>query len=441
MPQAVFSILDFGAVPGGDVLCTQAIQNTIDACASGGGGVVLVPAGTYKIGTLWLRSHVELHLSSGAVLQASTNLDDFNTEDAYPQNWGCPNEQWNACHLIIAHETEDVSITGNGVIDGSAEAYFDAPRFAGDDPGSAWLYYTWEYGLALAKDKERLRPGQALVFIECRNIRLEDFTIRNVTCWSCFLHGCDNAHIRGLSIFNTAYHANTDGIDIDSCSHVTLSGCTIDTGDDAIAIRGSNSRLKNSEKRCEYVTVTGCVLGSSSSVFRIGVGKGDIAHVSISDIVISRGGTGLHIMSNWNREYSTGIRDVKISNITAEHVNFPIVISAGAWKPITDITVDNYTAECTASCRISAEKNAMCRRITLRNIALRLTEKELPVPMNDAIRAVRGRAVFEALHTEDLTLDGFTVISDADTAGTWDDMLRIRSCPGLSLRNTGFPKA
>ena len=61
--------------------------------------------------------------------------------------------------------------------------------------------------------------------------------------------------------------------------------------------------------------------------------------------------------------------------------------------------------------------------------------------MNDAIRSVRGRAVFEALHTEDLTLDGFTVFSDADTAGTWDDMLRIRSCPGLSLRNTVFPKA
>lgn len=440
MSESVYSILDFGAVPNGDALCTEAIQNAIDTCSAAGGGVVLVPAGMYTIGTLWLRSHVELHLSSGAVLKASKSLDDFNTADAYPQNWGCPNEQWNACHLIIAHEVEDVAITGDGIIDGSGDAYFDEPVFAGSDPGSIWMYYTWEFGLSLAKDKERLRPGQALVFIESRKIRLENFTIRNVTCWSCFLHGCDFAVIRGLKIFNTKYYCNTDGIDIDSCSHVTVSDCIIDTGDDAIAIRGSNRVLKQNEKVCEYVAVSNCVLGSSSSVFRIGVGKGDITHVSISDIVITRGGTGLHIMGDWNREYSTGIRDIKVSNVTAEHVNYPIVISAGAWKPVSDITVDNFTAECTAACKIYAPKSALCRKISLRNVELRLSEKVLPVPMSDGIRNVRGNSMVEVSRVERLTLDNFTVTADAECAGTWNDMLRVRDCPGISLENVSFPK-
>ena len=70
------NILDFGAIPGGEVLCTSALQSAMDACAAAGGGRVVVPAGKYKIGTVWLRSRVELHLEMGAELIASECLDD-----------------------------------------------------------------------------------------------------------------------------------------------------------------------------------------------------------------------------------------------------------------------------------------------------------------------------------------------------------------------------
>ena len=86
-----YSIIDFGAAAGGETLCTAAIQAAIDACAAAGGGRVIVPAGLYRTGTIFLRSHVELHLQHGARLKASTNLDDYNADDAYPQNSGCAN--------------------------------------------------------------------------------------------------------------------------------------------------------------------------------------------------------------------------------------------------------------------------------------------------------------------------------------------------------------
>ena len=76
------SVLDFGAVSGGEVLCTAALQNAIEACALSGGGRVLVPTGKYKIGTVWLKSNVELHLEMGAELIASENMDDYNAVTA-----------------------------------------------------------------------------------------------------------------------------------------------------------------------------------------------------------------------------------------------------------------------------------------------------------------------------------------------------------------------
>ena len=68
------NVCDYGAVSGGEVLCTKSIQSAIDTCANSGGGRVTVPAGVYLTGTIWLRDNVELHLEHGSTLKASTNL-------------------------------------------------------------------------------------------------------------------------------------------------------------------------------------------------------------------------------------------------------------------------------------------------------------------------------------------------------------------------------
>lgn len=123
---------------------------------------MLIPAGVFVSGTIWMRSHVELHLAHGARLQASTRLEDYNQEDAFPQNQSCPEEEWNGKHLLIAYQCQDIAVTGTGVIDGSGPFFF-AP------PVKIWEYLWWE-GLALAKDKENLRPGQMLVMVECTRV-------------------------------------------------------------------------------------------------------------------------------------------------------------------------------------------------------------------------------------------------------------------------------
>ena len=157
------NILDFGAIGDGKTLCTAQIQAAIDACAESGGGTVTVPAGRYLTGTIWLRSNVELHLCHASVLRGSDNLDDYNAEDAYEQNFSFPKEeQWVGKHLILAIECKNVALTGTGTIDGSADAFMGELEFKS--------VHTWRAGIRFAKDKEKFRPGQLICFVECEKV-------------------------------------------------------------------------------------------------------------------------------------------------------------------------------------------------------------------------------------------------------------------------------
>jgi len=72
------NVADFGAT-GRDIHGdTAAIQKAIDACSSQGGGRVVIPAGaSFTVGTLVLKSHVELHLERGSLLEGSPTYADY----------------------------------------------------------------------------------------------------------------------------------------------------------------------------------------------------------------------------------------------------------------------------------------------------------------------------------------------------------------------------
>lgn len=365
--NGIFNVLDYGAVGDATTVNTGAIQAALDACGKAGGGTVVVPAGCFVTGTIWLRSHVELHLTPGAVLKASPDLADYNKLDAYPQNFMSREEEWNGAHLILGIEVEDVSITGPGTIDGNGKVFFCGPIPL---PYSA---YIWRDGLALAKDKENLRPGQTIVFCESRNIRIRDLAIRDATCWCIFLYGCEDVLVRGLNIRNASTAANTDGIDVDCCRNVTISDCLIDTGDDAITLRADTVRLKNKNRICENITVTNCVVGSSSSVFRIGVGDGVIRNALFSNIVITRGGIGLHFQSAFWPGPGVAISNVTFRDVVARDVALPFHISPGkpeATARIENIVIDGYHAEVFADAAVAGNSRTRPRNIQLRNIQL-----------------------------------------------------------------------
>lgn len=207
----------------------------------------------------------------GATLLASDNMDDYNEEAAYEQNFGVPSENWVGKHLIIAHEAENVAITGFGTVNGNCYAFIDD-----DFENDQW--FRWRAGSYKCKNPEKLRPGQLIVFIECRHVRLHDITVRNSCGWSAFFHGCEYVTVRGYKAFNPLNLQNTDGLDLDCCRYVTVSDCIIHSGDDGITVRCVESRIKNKNIHSEYITITNCTIHAGSCAFRLGVGTGTIKH-------------------------------------------------------------------------------------------------------------------------------------------------------------------
>lgn len=119
----MYNILNYGAIADGRTLCTAAIQAAIDDCNKNGGGRVVIPSGEFYSGSFFLRDNVELHLEHGALLIASADMEDYNADDAYEQNYGFAPEEWRAKHLIMAVECDNVAITGSGKINGNGDSF------------------------------------------------------------------------------------------------------------------------------------------------------------------------------------------------------------------------------------------------------------------------------------------------------------------------------
>ena len=407
-----YCITDFGAAADGVTVNTDAIRKAVETCAANGGGRVLIPAGgVFLSGTIWLKSHVELYLEHGAVLKASGDFSDYNGDDAYPQNFGCDPEEWTGGHFIIAHECEDVAVCGSGTIDGNVRAFVSerdsVPEIAGK--------YGWFRGFLRAK-----RPGQCLAFIECRDVRAEDFTLRDTASWGLFLHGCRHVHVRGLTIRNSPMMANSDGIDIDCCSHVTVSDCDIDTGDDAIAVRGSSKRLKDSGKVCEYVTISNCVLASCADVFRIGVGCSEIRHLRVANITAHRGHCLIDLCVEWSSVSKTPLYDLSFSNISGTGIMRPFRGLSGSGVNVRFVTYENIRCDAMAESAFRTGITGSFRDFSFRNIDImvrydpELTERD---------RKARGDSVLCFDGVKEVFMDRVRVHMPEEAAPQWPSIL------------------
>ena len=108
-----YDVKDYGAKGDGITMDRFAIQKAIDAAFEKGGGTVVIPGpGKYRIGTIWLKDNVTLDIHAGATLYGSDNLNDYDSV-----RWG-HNEDRCPYHLIVAKNAHNVTIQGQGTIDG-----------------------------------------------------------------------------------------------------------------------------------------------------------------------------------------------------------------------------------------------------------------------------------------------------------------------------------
>lgn len=424
----MYNILDYGAVADRKTVITKALQQAIDACAANGGGRVLVPAGEYITGSVFLKDHVELHLEMGAVLWGSTDPADYNSEDAYPQNWGSTTEQWRGQHLIMAVEANDVALTGLGTIDGRGDYFFG---------GIKWRSaYAWRYGFTGVRDQEILRPGQSVCFIECTNVRVTDITIRNATCWACFLYGCEQVQIRGCKMNSDRTFANTDGIDIDCCRYVTVSDCVILTGDDALTVRCSSKRLKT-YRPCEYITVSNCVMRASACGIRFGVGVGEINHVRVRGLVIEDAGTAFLIQTRYGANCSGKLQNIDVSDVTVGKTGRAIVVSAPSTGYVRHVSFSNMRIYAYAGCTVE-NTDAQIEDVVFRDIDLTLIQEGEEFFETEDSRKLRGNHAMRILNAKNVTLDTVRVFFAPEVAHCWEGALKAENSPGLQVLHCNF---
>lgn len=230
-PDRVVSIADHGAVPGGTVKNTAAIEAAIEAVATAGGGRVLVPAGTWLTGPVRLRSVVDLHLADGAVLTFSDEMDDY-LPPVLVRSGGI--DLWNYSPLVYARDCTNVAITGGGRLDGNARAWWSwAKRETrrGFEMGAAGVPVDER---VFGTPEAAIRPS-FVGLVSCTNVLLEGFTIGSGPNWTIHPIYCDHVIVRRVTVATDG--PNNDGIDPDSCRNVLIEHCVFDTGDDCVVLK------------------------------------------------------------------------------------------------------------------------------------------------------------------------------------------------------------
>jgi polygalacturonase len=219
----LFVITDFGVVADSTKLQTGAIQKVIDKAAEQGGGVIVIPKGTFLSGALFFKPKTKLHLMDGAVLKGSDHIADYPN---IPSRMEGQNLDYFAA-LVNAYGVDGFFISGQGTIDGNGATYWEA---------------FWQRRKENPKctNLEVSRPRLLFVW-NCKDVQVQDVTLRNSGFWSSHYYQCENVKVLNVRI--TSPHEvqkapSTDAIDLDVCTNVLIKGCYLSVNDDAIALKG-----------------------------------------------------------------------------------------------------------------------------------------------------------------------------------------------------------
>src|SRR5687767_465433 len=317
IPDKTLTISDFGVKADGKTKDTQAISKALDAAEQAGGGTLRFPAGTYLTGAIRLRSNVGLHLDKGATLLFSTDPSDYPVVLTRWEGTECMNYSG----LIYGQNVHDVSITGEGTIDGQGKAWWGAFR-----KGSwAAMKRLRELGETSDDPKQRvfgtpeagLRPC-LLEPINCQRILLDGVTFTNSPFWTIHPIYCTDLTARNLKIHGTG--PNTDGLNPDSCANVLIERCAFDTGDDCVTLKsGRDKDGRRVGKPTENVIVRDCTFARGHGTVVIGSEmSGGVRNVLAENLTADGTDAGVRIKTRRGRGGT--IENVVYRNMTLKNI-------------------------------------------------------------------------------------------------------------------------
>jgi polygalacturonase len=325
----------YGAKGDGVNKDTAAIQAAIDACQQQGGGTVRLIAGTYLSAPIVLKSNITLQLDKGATLLGSPDHADypsltmFHLPDLQP--------------LVSATNAANVAITGEGVIDGNGESWWQEARAIKN---------------AGVLGSGHPRP-KLIIFDHCKHVRVEGVTIQNSPMWQLVPYYSDDVIIRNVRILAPARSPNTDAIDPFSSSNVVIDHVYADVGDDNIAIKSGPINSPGPDDPSRNITITDCTFMHGHGLSIGSEIAGGAQNIRAERIHFEGTDNGIRVKANRDRGNDVShllfrditMKDVKNALIISEYYPKVLPPATEAAQPITrltprfhDIVLENVTA-------------------------------------------------------------------------------------------------
>ncbi len=253
-----YKITDHGVANDSTLLQTEKIQAVIDQVSQKGGGVIIVPKGTFLSGSLFFKPKTHLHLEEGAVLKGSDDISHFSIVDTRIEGQSLPY----FAALVNADKVDGFTISGKGTINGNGERYWK----------SFWLR---RKVIPKCTNMDELRPR--LIFISNSNdVQLSGVHFINSPFWTTHLYRCNNIKLLNLHILAPSAPVkapSSDAIDIDVCNNVLIKNCYMSVNDDAVAMKGGKGPWADKDPNNggnTNVIIEDCTYGFCHSVLTFG---------------------------------------------------------------------------------------------------------------------------------------------------------------------------
>ena len=377
-PAKRYVITDHGATGDGRTLNTKAIQGVIDRCAAEGGGVIVVPRGTFITGSIFLKQGVNLRLEKDGVLKGSQNTNDYPWIDTRIAGLEM---KWPAA-LVNADGIAGLELSGPGTLDGSGEPW--------------WREY-WQ-----ARNREiddidphfKIGRPRLIHIIRSQKVVVRDVLLKDPAFWNLQFTYCDGVEVSNLTVRahgGALRAASSDGIDIDSTRNVLITGCDIECDDDGICLKsGRDADGLRVNRPTENVVIRNCRVGRAAGLVAFGSEtSGGIRNVKIHDC---KAGSGCGEVVRFKTRMGRGgvVEDILYENIEAENVrvvfNFNMQAFSTTWLPeqfrtpvppekgtpiFRNIRVRNLKAKnCASAGRLVGLPESPLREITLENVEI-----------------------------------------------------------------------
>jgi polygalacturonase len=298
IPNHTFKITEYGAVGDGKTYDTSAIVKAISACQKTGGGIVDIPPGTYLTAPFSLASNLNLHLEKGSTILISNNPKDFTQEGGLFQN------------CIELNDGHDIAITGQGAIDGQGVFF--------------WRHYVPPKNAPPNVTDAMPRRPRLIELTHCSRVLVQDITLMNSPSFHLVPSKCENVTIENIHIKSPVPSPNTDGID-PSGFNFLIQGCTIDTGDDCIAVKGG-ARYDPQRPSCENFLIADCTF-----LHGHGMSVGSETYGGVRNMIVRNctfNGTDAGIRLKSPRGKGGLVENISYEHLTMKNVKNSILITS-----------------------------------------------------------------------------------------------------------------